>query len=81
MTYGAVFSPDGTRLLTGGTGPPRLRCVTWSALLEYLRENTHACLKPEERIEYLVETPDEARAAYAECERRQGRTSTARQPR
>jgi len=75
MVVSAVFSPDGTRLLTAGGGPTRLRRVTWPALLEYLREKTRICLTPDERIQYLVETPDEARAAYVRCERRQGRTA------
>jgi len=70
----AAFSPDGTRLLTAGGGSPRLRRVTWPALLEYLRENTRICLTPEQRIQFLVETPGEARKAYAKCERRLERT-------
>ena len=74
MMFSAAFDPDGTRLFTSGEGPPRLRRVTWPALREYLREKTRICLTPEERIQYLVETPDEAREAYVKCERRQGRT-------
>ena len=76
MVFQAAFSPDGTRLLTAGGKAPRLRRVTWPALLEYLREKTRVCLTPEQRIQYLVETPDEARRAHAKCERRLGRTAT-----
>jgi WD40 repeat protein len=74
MVFWVTFTNDGTRLFSVGEGPPRLRRVTWPALLEYLREETRICLTPEERIEYLVETPDEARKAYAKCERRHGRS-------
>jgi len=73
MVSSAFFSPEGTRLFTTGEAPPRLRRVTWPALLEYLREKTRICLTPEDRIQYLAETPDEARASHVRCERRQGR--------
>ena len=59
MVFQAAFSPDGTRLLTAGVKAPRLRRVTWPALLEYVRENTRVCLTPEERIEYLADRPGE----------------------
>jgi WD40 repeat protein/serine/threonine protein kinase len=75
MVTWAEFSTNGTRLFTVGEGPPRLRRVTWPALREYLREKTGICLTPEQRIQYLVETPDEARAAHARCERQHGRTA------
>jgi hypothetical protein len=68
--YSAVFSPDGTSLFTAGEGPPRLRRVTWSALWECLRENTHVCLTPDQRMKFLAESKQEAEAAFAECEAR-----------
>jgi hypothetical protein len=74
MVFSAEFTPDGASLLTTGKGPPRLRRVTWPALRDYLREHTSPCLTQEDRIRYLVETPEAARAAYVKCERRQGRT-------
>ena len=78
--HAAMFTPDGTRILTAAAGEVRIQRVTWPALLEYLRENTRASLTPEQRMKYLAETPREAWATYAESERRQGRTPAMPRP-
>jgi WD40 repeat protein len=71
----AAFSPDGTRVATASwDGTARVWRVTWSALLEYLRENTHACLTAEQRMQCLAETSSDAWETYAACERRHGRS-------
>ena len=67
----AVFSPDGTRVVTASAdGTARVWRVTWPGLLEHVRANLNACLTPEQRVQFLVESPTEAAAAYTECERR-----------
>jgi WD40 repeat protein len=70
----AVFSPDGTRVVTASAdGTVRVWRVTWPGLLDYMRENIDACLIPEQRVEYLMESPTEAMNAYTACEQRFGR--------
>jgi WD40 repeat protein len=76
----AMFTPDGTSIITSGSGEIRIQRVTWSALIDYLRENTHACLTPEQRMKYLAETLSEAWESYEECERRRGREPTLKRP-
>jgi WD40 repeat protein len=78
--YATMFTPDGSSILTAAAGEIRIQRVTWPSLIEYLRENTHASLTPEQRMKYLAETPSQAWAAYEESERRQGRTPTLKRP-
>ena len=49
-------------------GTARIWRVTWQGLVEYLRQNTNTCLTPEQRVQFLVESPSDARVAHAACE-------------
>ncbi|MCK4409721.1 MAG: protein kinase [Candidatus Eisenbacteria sp.] len=80
ITGSAVFSPDGTRLVVCYSNGARILRVTWEELKDYLRGKARGCLTPEQRLRFLGETPNEAWAAYAECERRWGRTPAIEKP-
>ena len=70
----AVFSPDGNRVLTASDdGTSRIWRVTWQGLEEYLRQNTNTCLAPEQREQFLAESPSDAHVAHAACEGRRAR--------
>lgn len=67
------FAPDGRLASASIDGTARLWLVDWAALVAALRSATTACLTPSERTSHLGETPAEADAAWASCERRFGR--------
>ena len=68
------FSPDGKRVLTSHfLDRTKLWRVDWRSLLAFLRSSTTACLEPGDRVRYLNEDAANARATFAECERRFGR--------
>ena len=73
MVVYVSFAHDG-RLATASTDTTaRLWLVDWAGLVAALRSATTACLTPSERTSYLGETPADADAAWASCERRFGR--------
>ena len=75
----AVFSPDGTRVLTASAdGTARVWHVTWPELRDYLKDNVKACLTPKQRMGFLAESPSDARVAHAACEVRHGRKAEVR---
>ncbi|MBS2021887.1 MAG: protein kinase [Deltaproteobacteria bacterium] len=45
----------------------------WPRMQRFLRESTSACLAPADRVRYLAESEAQAEAAFARCEREQGR--------
>jgi hypothetical protein len=57
--------------LNSGRSP--VHDLDWDHLRRALREATTACLSADRRIAHLGETPDQAHAAFAACERRFGR--------
>lgn len=67
------FAPDGRLATASADATARLWLVDWAGLVAALRSATTACLTPGERTNYLGETPAEADAAWASCERRFGR--------
>jgi WD40 repeat protein len=71
---GVAFTPDGRRLATASSdGTARLRLIDWGELVHALRAATTACLTLDQRVTYLDESPNKARAAWESCERRFGR--------
>jgi WD40 repeat protein/serine/threonine protein kinase len=78
MVNTAAFSPDGTSVLTASDdGTARIWRVTWQGLVEYLRQNTKTCLTAVQRVQFLAESPSDARVAHAACEARHGRKAEA----
>ncbi len=70
----AAFSPDGERLVTASTdGKARIWPLSVRLLGERLVAATRDCLSPEERQQYLDESPEQAREAYERCELAAGR--------
>jgi WD40 repeat protein len=69
------FTPDGRWLATTAEGDPiaHLWLVDWAELTTALRAATNACLTLEQRTTDLDESPETARAAWASCQRRNGR--------
>jgi len=55
-------------------GTVRVWAIAWDLLIEHLRTATTVCLEPGQREQLLGESPAEARARFAECERRNGRS-------
>ncbi|WP_053066163.1 CHAT domain-containing protein [Archangium gephyra] len=70
----AVFSLDGSRVLSVAQDTTaRIWTVGSARLQELLLTSTTACLLPEERQRFLLETADQARPAHEQCERAYGR--------
>jgi WD40 repeat protein len=70
----AAFSPEGERLMTASRdGKVYAWPVSIKLLGERLEAATRDCLIPEERQQYLDESPEQAQAAYARCELAAGR--------
>jgi WD40 repeat protein len=70
----AAFSPEGERLVTASTdGKARVWPLSVRLLGERLEAATRDCLSPEERQQYLDESSEQAKAAYARCELAAGR--------
>jgi WD40 repeat protein len=81
----AEFSPDRRRVLSvgavraGSDRPgPRLWTVSWSGLLDQLRERTAECLSASQRMQYLGEYFGNAAVRAAACERAAGGASGSR---
>jgi WD40 repeat protein len=71
----AAFSPDGKRVASASEiGAVRVSRILWRDLARHLRNATSANLTPEERQLYLGESARTAHEAFAERERRFGRT-------
>ena len=79
----AEFSSDGSQVLTvSGSGTARIWSLrkepsapaTWQGLVDFLRKRTSACLIPSQRVRYLSESQTKAQEAFADCERRNGRS-------
>ena len=47
--------------------------LEWPALVENLRKRTDACLTAEQRRRYLLESEEDSRAGFEQCERSNGR--------
>ena len=80
----AEFSRDGSQVLTvSGSGTARVWKLqeksppvpaTWQGLRDFLHDRTSACLTPSQRAQYLSESQTDAQEAFADCERRNGRS-------
>ncbi len=70
----AAFSPEGERLMTASRdGKVYAWPVSIKLLGERLEAATRDCLIPEERQQYLDESPEQAKTAYERCELAAGR--------
>jgi WD40 repeat protein len=70
------FTPDGRQVLTASNdGAVRLWRFLWEDLLQYLDDSTRICLTVEQRMDYLNEGREAARAAHDACEKRERNTS------
>jgi WD40 repeat protein len=77
----AAFSDDGSRIATASAERVvhvwRLWRLDWPELVATLRRGSNACLTPEHRSRFLLESPEDAREAYEACERGYGREPVA----
>jgi WD40 repeat protein len=77
--WAAVFGPDGERIVTSSADGVvrvfRLWRLSWPELLEELDASTDACIVPDHRVRYLMESPERARERFEACERAAGRAA------
>ena len=66
------FTPDGRQVVTASNdGAVRVWRFRWKDLLQYLDDSTRICLSVEQRMDYLNEGREAARAGHSACERRE----------
>lgn len=71
----AEWSSDGNSIITASWDmTARIWLLTVPTLREALRDATTACLTPEQRHNYLIESEADARKTYEACEHAHGRS-------
>jgi WD40 repeat protein len=66
------FTPDGRQVVTASNdGAVRVWRFLWEDLLQYLDDSTRICLTVEQRMDYLNEGREAARAGHGACEKRE----------
>jgi WD40 repeat protein len=71
----AVFSPDGTRVVTASDDKTaRVWTISGERLQAAIRSATTVCLDPLFRTRYFGDSPEEALQKYQICERAYGRS-------